>query len=223
MKRIPYIFSILCLFLVTVLSVLIGCSRDTDEQLFTKMNIGLRVGNFLNQPEAVRSVSELLNRGNPKVNEPKVVDCIINTGAMLLTDNAEWIDRNEARDVYDLLKQYNNETIVSGLVRKVIQYGGTSAPAPAQPKLAIDEPLRKVIQNEASRLHVLFLSVKLGIPGSQERLNKVLDDLGDKAMAEDFLNSGSSELHEGGKQWANNHGYHIMSGMGSHRVSWGNF
>ena len=198
MKRMQYISSILCLLLVSVFSVLVGCSRETDEQLLMKMNAGLQAGNFHNQPEALRSVSKLLSRGNEKVCDPEVIDCIITTGALLLTDDAEWTDRNEARDVYDLIKRYDNGMVVDGLVRKVIQ-------------------------DATNRLHVLFLGIKLGIPGSQERLNKVLDEHGDKKMAEDFLNSGSSELYDGGKRWANTHGFSIMSGMGSHRASWGNF
>lgn len=198
MKRVPDSSSVLWFILVYVLSVLIGCSSETDEQLLMKVNPGLQAGNFRNQPEALRSVSKLLSRGNTKVNDPKVVDCIITTGSLLLTDDAEWTERNEARDVYDLIKRYDNKTVVDGLVRKVIQ-------------------------DAKNRLHILFLGIKLGIPGSQERLNQVLDEHGDMKMAEDFLNSGSQELYEGGKRWANNHGYSIISGMGSHRASWGNF
>lgn len=198
MKRVPDSSLVLWFILVYVLSVLIGCSSETDEQLLMKMNPGLQAGNFRNQPEALGSVSKLLSRGNTKVNDPKVVDCIITTGSLLLTDDAEWTERNEAREVYDLIKRYDNKTVVDGLVRKVIQ-------------------------DAKNRLHILFLGIKLGIPGSQERLNQVLDEHGDMKMAEDFLNSGSQELYEGGKRWANNHGYSIISGMGSHRASWGNF
>jgi hypothetical protein len=172
--------------------------RERLAALAQKMNAGLKSGSFRNQPEALRAVSELLSRGHAKAKDQNVVDCLITTGALLLTDDAEWTDRNEARYVYDLTKRYDNRTVVDGLARKVIQ-------------------------DATNRLHVLFFGIKLGIPGSQERLNQVLDEHGDKKMAEDFLNSGSSELYEGGKRWANNHGYSIMTGMGSHRASWGNF
>lgn len=198
MRRVPYRSSSLWLLLVCVLSVLTGCSSETDEQLLTKMNAALESGSFRNQAQALSAVSRLLSRGNTKAKEPRVVDCLITTGALLLTDAAEWTNRSEARDVYKLIKRYENETVVEGLVRKVIH-------------------------DERNRLHVLFLGVKLGIPRSQERLNEVLDEHGDKKMAEDFLNSGSSKLYEGGKRWANKHGYNITQGMGSHRVSWGNF
>ena len=198
MRRTPDRSSALWFLLVCGLSVLMGCSSETDEQLLAKMTPGLQAGNFRNQPEALRAVPKLLTRGHAKIKEPKVVDCLVTTGALLLTDDAEWTDRNEAQNVYDLIKRYENKTVVEGLVRKVIQ-------------------------DETNRLHVLFLGIKLGIPGSQERLNQVLDERGDKKMAEDFLNSGSSKLYKGGKRWANNHGYSITTGMGSHRASWGNF
>lgn len=198
MRRISDRFPAIWFLLVCGLSTLIGCSSETDEQLLVKMTPGLQAGNFRNQPEALRAVSKLLSRGHAKAKEPKVVDCLVTTGALLLTDDADWTDRNEARNIYDLIKRYDNKTVVEGLVRKVIE-------------------------DATNRLHVLFLGIKLGIPGSQERLNQVLDEHGDKKMAEDFLNSGSSELYEGGKRWANNHGYSIMTGMGSHRASWGNF
>lgn len=186
-------------FLLTcLLSVTVGCSSETDEQLLAKMTPGLQAGNFRRQPEAVTAVSVLLRRGHAKAKEPKVVDCLITTGALLLNDNAEWTDRSEARNVYDLIRRYDGDAIIEGLVRKVIG-------------------------DNTNRLHVLFLGVKLGIPRSQERLNRVLDEHGDKQMAEDFLNAGSTELHEGGRRWANNHGYSIGTGMGSHRVSWGSF
>lgn len=198
MRRMLHGSSALWLPLVCGLSILMGCSSETDEQLLAKMPPALQAGNFRNEPEALRAVSKLLSRGHAKVKEPKVVDCLVTTGALLLTDDADWTDRNEARQVYDLIKRYDDEIVIEGLVRKVIE----------------DAP---------NRLHVLFLGIKLGIPRSQERLNQALDEHGDKEMAEDFLNSGSSELYEGGKRWANRRGYSIMTGMGSHRASWGDF
>ena len=186
------------IILIGVISAIILYGIETDEQLLTKMNTGMASGSFRNQPKALKAVSKLLRRGHARAKDPRVVDRLITTGALLLTDNAEWIDKNEAKRVYNLLKRYDDKTVVDGLVRKVIR-------------------------DTTNRLHVLFLGIKLGIPGSQERLNQILDKHGDIKMAEDFLNSGSSELYEGGKQWANNHGCSIMSGMGSHRASWGNF
>lgn len=72
-------------------------------------------------------------------------------------------------------------------------------------------------------LRALYLGVKLGISGTEERLINILMKHGNSDMAEDFLNSGSSELYDGGQRWANENGYMMMTGMGSNRVSWGNF
>lgn len=125
------------------------------------------------------------------------IDALIATGASLLNDQADWIDRAEGRKVYDRLLRLNGTAVTDGIVRAVL--------------------------DGQNRLHVLFLGVKLGIAGSQERLNSVLMQQGDKKMAEDFLNSGSRELHKGGERWAESHGYFISTGMGSHRVGWGQF
>lgn len=56
------------------------------------------------------------------------------TGALLLTDDAEWTNRDEARKIYDLIKRYDNHTVVEGLVRRVIN-------------------------DEKNRLHVLLMAV----------------------------------------------------------------
>lgn len=186
---------VLAVFLLAISS---GCHRETDDELIAKVNAGVAAGNFCGRAEVVDAVSTLYSRGNAKAHEPVVVDCLITSGATLLTDSARWTKESEARQVYDLLKKYEGGEVVNGLVRKVV----TDAPR---------------------RLHVLFLGVKLGIAGSEQRLNQALDEHGDKQMAEDYLNSGSSELHEGGRRWSEKHGYHIKSGMGSHRASWGRF
>jgi len=82
--------------------------------------------------------------------------------------------------------------------------------------------VRQVLKAER-RLQVLFVAVKLGIAGSEEKLVEVLEAFGDKSMAEDYLNSGSSKLYEGGRAWAQRRGYRVDTGIGSHRVSWGRF
>jgi len=122
---------------------------------------------------------------------------LLHSGAQLLDAQGNWTDISNARPMYDDLKVMDGDIVTKAMVRKVIQ-------------------------NE-DRLRVLFLAVKLGISGSEARLNDVLHGYGDKSMAEDYLNSGSSSLYEGGRQWANSHGYNLRTGMGSHRVGWGRF
>ncbi len=122
---------------------------------------------------------------------------LLNAGAKLLNGRADWSDRAKARPIYDELKRMNGLIVTKAVVRKVTA--------------------------GEDRLRVLFLAVKLGITGSEEHLNAVLQTYGDKNMAEDYLNSGSPLLNEGAKRWANEHGYSINAGGGSHRVAWGRF
>ena len=81
----------------------------------------------------------------------------------------------------------------------------------------------QVIKNEAMRLQTLILAIKLGIQGSEEKLASLLTVYGDKSMAEDYLNCGSSVLDKAGRRWARGHGYTISTGPGSHRATWGKF
>jgi hypothetical protein len=124
-------------------------------------------------------------------------DNYLRQGAELLDRNGSWKEPFKARPVYDELKSMDGELVTKAIVRKVIR-------------------------NE-DRMRVLLLAVRLGIPGSEDRLNEVLQAYGDEHLAEDYLNCGSPLLYEGGQQWANARGYTIKSGMGSHRVSWGRF
>lgn len=122
---------------------------------------------------------------------------LIAAGARVLDRDGDWTDRTEGRRIYDELKGKDGTIVTKALVRKVLESN--------------------------RRLQVLFLAVKLGIPGSEERLNDVLEAYGDQSMAEDYLNSGSSELYAGAERWAQKRGYYIATGMGSHRVGWGRF
>ncbi len=124
-------------------------------------------------------------------------DSLLHAGAKLLNGRADWTDTAKARPIYDELKRMNGLIVTKAVVRKVTA--------------------------GEDRLRVLFLAVKLGITGSEEHLNAVLQTYGDKNMAEDYLNSGSQLLSEGAKRWANEHGYSINAGGGSHRVAWGRF
>ena len=129
--------------------------------------------------------------------QPKVIDALLLSGANCLDGHANWIDRDRGRKIYNVLNKFEGGLVTDALVRQVL--------------------------GSNSRLRVLFLGVKLGIRDSQEKLVSVLMDHGDKSMAEDFLNSGSQKLYDGGKKWAAAHGYFISAGMGSHRVAWGRF
>jgi hypothetical protein len=116
-----------------------------------------------------------------------------------LTTMGNWTNESAARPIYNSLKQKNADDVTNAIVYNVCYPEG------------------------GNRLLYLISAVKLGIAGSEQRLNAMLMRYGDKSMAEDYLNSGSSALAFGGRQWAAVHGYHIMTGAGSHRARWGSF
>jgi hypothetical protein len=111
--------------------------------------------------------------------------------------NPNLVQESKGRKLYDNILKWNPSYVINSLARQVLQ--------------------------PSNRPQVLFLAVKLGIKGSEEKLVDVLKEHGDKAMAEDYLNCGSKKLHDGAQDWAQSHGYIIGSGNGSHRVGWGSF
>jgi prepilin-type N-terminal cleavage/methylation domain-containing protein len=146
----------------------------------------------------LQAIKRLLSKKHQAIKQPEVIDWLIAHTAGMLNNEAVWIDQNQARQFYETIKRYEDTLIIDSLIRHCL----------SSPKI---------------RLRILFLGVKLGIPGSQERLNALLMDHGDKQMAEDFLNSGSDSLFAGGNLWAKKHGYSIFTGQGSHRTRWGQF
>jgi hypothetical protein len=147
--------------------------------------------------EEIREISERRTKKDGTAEQPGVYSRLIMAGANCLDDNARWTDPEQGRTVYNILKASDGTKVV--------------------------ESMRRVIVTTINRKRVLFLAVKLGIPGTQQALNNLLLAYGDKSMAEDYLNSGSRELHDGGEAWARKNGYRINTGPGSSRVRWGSF
>jgi hypothetical protein len=145
----------------------------------------------------LEDIAQRLWRGDNSVNDPETIDNLVYAGTTCLDQQANWIDRSKGRKIYDILKEMDKEMVGDGLARQVIFL--------------------------SYRDQLLFFGVKLGILGSEEKLNKILMMYGDKRMAEDFLNSGSGNLAAGGRAWAAAHGYRVSSGYGSHRTRWGSF
>lgn len=115
-------------------------------------------------------------------------------GASYLDSRGNWTDKVKGKQIYDALQIMSAETVARALIELVAD-------------------------NNPNRLQILFLGVKLGLRGSQEGLIKLLMAFGDKQMAEDYLNSGSPELRQGGIQWAKAHGLTVRQhSRGSHRV-----
>jgi hypothetical protein len=128
---------------------------------------------------------------------PEIENKVIST-ADLLNGNCDWIDRDRGRNLYDNLRGSEKKYVTNSLVLQVIK-------------------------NQRMRLRILILAIKLGIEDSEERLANLLMVYGDKTMAEDYLNCGSSALDAAGRNWASAHGYRIHTGPGSHRAAWGRF
>jgi hypothetical protein len=126
------------------------------------------------------------------------VEEMVVQAAQLISTSGQWTDHTKARGLYDALKRSQDRYLINALVLQVIR-------------------------GHDMRLCVLLLAIKLGVIGSEEKLNGLLLVYGDKPMAEDYLNSGSSLLYDGASRWASAHGFHILTGQGSHRSEWGRF
>lgn len=84
--------------------------------------------------------------------------------------------------------------------------------------------VRVMLAHEVKRRRILCLAIKLGRPGSEERLLEALDGFGDKRMATDFLNAGSNLPAAGATRWADAHNYRIYQTTGLRTVAvWGRF
>jgi hypothetical protein len=119
--------------------------------------------------------------------------------ANLLNGDGQWSDPDTARGLYNKIHAQNSTAVAISLCQQVA----------ARP--------------QAERTAILLLSIKLGLQSSENPLIALLLEYGDKPMAEDYLNCGSSRLNEGGRQWAQANGFNVGSGNGSHRSQWGSF
>jgi len=118
--------------------------------------------------------------------------------AKYMNADGTWTDRTLSKPLYNKLKEIQDKYLINALVLQITR-------------------------NSSRRLQVLLVSVKLGIAGSENKLVDILMIYGDKPMAEDYLNSGSGILSEGGRSWANARRFRVIAGPGSHRASWGQF
>jgi hypothetical protein len=100
---------------------------------------------------------------------------------------------------------------------------GTSLPeklraAPVEMYLAALDRLATV---DPAKHRVVYLAIKLGIPGTEELLCDLLWRVGTQSTAEVYLNSGSAALRACAQEWAAINRYHIVDGTGHHHVTWG--
>ncbi|MCH9021903.1 MAG: ankyrin repeat domain-containing protein [Planctomycetes bacterium] len=143
----------------------------------------------------------LLNRYGLRPHEmegvPEIEKKVFET-AELMNKGGNWIDRNRARVLYNHLKDLEDKYVTNALVLQVIK-------------------------KSIMRRRILILAIKLGTIGSEGKLASLLMVYGDKSMAEDYLNCGSSLLAAAARKWASANGYEITTGFGSNRSTWGRF
>lgn len=75
--------------------------------------------------------------------------------------------------------------------------------------------------NNEETVTVYFALIKIGRKGTEEALIEALNKFGYKRMAEDYLNCGNKKLEDAARQWAEEHGYEVVTGRGLPRVVWG--
>ena len=63
--------------------------------------------------------------------------------------------------------------------------------------------------------------IRLGNESRIPEMVELLEQYGDKKLAEDYLNCGQPDLDAAGRTWAQKRGYFVSQGSGSHRASWG--
>ncbi len=123
---------------------------------------------------------------------------LLKRGARCLEPMGVWRDVNQGRAVYGKLE-------------------GCS------PRIYNPAIVRVVLKNSESRRQLLYLAIKLGISGSEEKLVEVLDGFGTKEMAVDYLNAGSDILRVAAERWARRNNYRIYTTGGRRVVTWGQF
>ena len=172
---------------------------ETNEDLgcFLKLILGVIVIVVLVVVSFVGSVQHGSIWWRAQKNPSALVDSLVTEAVSSLDRQGKWVAPDKGRAAYNRLDSAHAEYVVQSLVA----HAG----------------------NAENRIQVLFLAVKLATPGSEEALVAALFQHGDKSMAEDYLNCGSTKLAEAGRKWAGDHGFSIKQGTGSHRVQWGKF
>ena len=116
--------------------------------------------------------------------------------ALLLGDDGHWRDEVLALRLFRILQEYSQSAT---------------------------EALATEMRAGGDRRQLFLLAMKLGASNLEDALCSMLDGSGDRALAEDYLNSGNERLAKAGRDWAAARGIEIGTGNGSHRATWGKF
>lgn len=85
--------------------------------------------------------------------------------------------------------------------------------------------LNDIKNNDTNYLYIenaLYAFIGIGKKEIITELISLLNDYGNKTIAEAYLNCGSQELYDVGKDWANANGYTIYTTPGTISIHWGN-
>jgi hypothetical protein len=132
-----------------------------------------------------------------QLGEVGVIEQLLGDGVACLTAAGGWLDPERGRRLYDQLVGRRPKVFNPALVRRAV--AGRDGP------------------------RLLYLAIKVGVRGSEQKLAEVLHGYGTKEMAEDYLNCGSPALRAAAELWARRRRYRIYYTGGEHPVSWGRF
>jgi hypothetical protein len=110
---------------------------------------------------------------------------------------------------------------------KTWQEAFAKASAPKAPKQALGEVLAAITlfpKQDGVQEGVVEACLNFIRRGDESRipeLGELLHSYGDIKLTEDYLNCGQPDLDREARLWASQHGYHITTGAGSNRATWG--
>lgn len=194
-----------------------GAARRGDVELLAEL---LRAGA---DPDATDPGGDTALHVAYYENRPDAVAWLIRHGAGERVRNRHGFTPAEMprlAEVVRLLRRGADTLTPVGSAHKPI---GTSLPeqlraAPVEMYLAA---LERLVTVDPAKQRVVYLAIKLGIPGTEEVLCRLLWWMGREPIAEVYLNSGSPELRACAQEWAAAHRYEIVTATGHHHVTWG--
>lgn len=120
---------------------------------------------------------------------------------------------------------YASEDYAVAVCSEIIRHGdlGTRENASIAIAKACNSNVDELIPylNDEKTVTVYFPLMMIGEERTADSLISALNEFGYKRMALDYLNSGNKRLEDAAKDWANRHGYNVVTSTGSPRVVWG--
>jgi HEAT repeat protein len=133
-------------------------------------------------------------------------DWNLNASLVTALEKLGWKPASDAEQIYDWIGKQDSSHLKQGWEKtsKVLLEDVSSGD-------------QRKVQN------AVYSFMALGEPKVLDDLVQILDDHGDKDMAETFLNCGNDKLEQAANDWAKNNGYTITPIPGSSHQSWGSW